>query len=123
MPQIIPFRPSEANYEFDVAIDGVTYTFDVHWNSREEAWYFHIFQPSDVVLGLYPVVCNVKVVLGTYLGRRTHHPLFQNGLLLCRVSQGDDLSEPRFDDMGTRVQVLYFTREDAAQQIMSTIHE
>lgn len=120
MPVVIPFRPSISPYAFDVAIGDALYTIDVHWNAREEAWYFDVSDLSDIVRGLYPIVKGVKIVLGTYLGRRAQHPLFQDGVMLCRVPQGDDVSEPRYDDMGTRVQVWYYTRAELAQELLAS---
>jgi len=121
MATVIPFRPSEAYYSFDSVIGGVTFTFDVHWNSREEAWYFDVSEQSDIIRGLYPIVQGVKVVLGTYLGRSASHPLFKRGVFLCRAPNKNDINEPRFDDMGTRIQVLYFSQFEMSQEIMSTV--
>ncbi len=99
----IPFVPSLGNYRFGTTIGDIGYIFAVRWNTREEAWYFSIFEVNGD-----PIIQGVKIVLGTYLGRRCNHPLFRDGVFLAvDLSTGDQPREAGFDDLGVRVAVQY----------------
>lgn len=97
----IPFAPSIGAYRFATVIGTGSYTFDVRWNTRDAAWYFDV-SDSD---GAF-IVVSVKVVLGAYLGRRSNHPLFANGVLVAVDLSGQEL-DATFDDLGTRVALQY----------------
>lgn len=116
MPVILPFRPSIGNYTFRSILIGVEYRFKVHWNSREEAYYFDVREITNE-----PIVYGVKAVLGVYFGRETTHPLFRKGAMVCRVPQGDDRREARFEDFGTRVQVWFFTVDEVVDEIIGNL--
>lgn len=116
MPTILPFKPAESHYTFRCVLRDVEYRFRVRWNSRDVAWYFDIREPD-----LTPIILGCKVVLGAYFGREIVHPLFRDGAMLCRIPHGDDRRDPGFDDMGERVQVWYFTRDEIVAEIMETL--
>lgn len=98
---ILPFIPSVAAYEFSADIDGVSYLFDVRWNSRDQAFYFNLFEDDGE-----PIAYGLKVVLGTLIGETTPHGLFRNGIIVA-VDTTQESREATFDDLGTRVQVRY----------------
>lgn len=112
----LPFRPSVANYRFGTAIGDFSYIFDVHWNSRdnfnletgkpEGAWYFAV-REQDLTL----IIASVKIVLGTYLGRRRNHRLFRQGVFVVADTSGER-RDAGFDDLGTRVVVRYIPQND-----------
>lgn len=120
MPVILDFRPSTSPYRFGVILRGTEYVFDVRWNTREDngagAWFFNVLE-VDLTL----IAAGVKVTLGAYLGRSTNHPLFSDGALVCRIPHGNDRRNPTFDDIGRRVEVWYFTREEMVQEIIGSI--
>lgn len=116
MPVILPFKPGVGDYTFTAILRDTEYPFRVRWNSREDAWFFNIQEPA-----LTPIATGIKVVLGAYFAREITHPLFRDGALVCRVPHGDDRREPGFDDMGLRVQVWYFNREEVVAEIMETL--
>lgn len=109
----IPFTPSIGEYRFATVIGSTSYTFDVRWNSRDSvidengvevvrgAWYFDVREADGTV-----VVIGIKVVLGVYLGRRSNHPLFANGVMVAVDLSGNE-REATFDDLGTRVAIQY----------------
>lgn len=111
MPTILPFVPSTNHYDFDTVLRSLEFKFEVRWNSRDEAFYFDVFAADKT-----RIATGLKVALGAYMGRNVNHELFRQGCLVCRIPQGDDRSNPRFDDMGTRVLVYYFTREEMAAE-------
>jgi len=87
----------------------------VKWNRIEEAYYLDVYQADGE-----PILYSVKLVLGAYLGRASTHALFRRGVLVCRP-QDSDRSEARFDDLGTRVQLWYFTIDDLAEEILGNL--
>lgn len=122
MPTILPFRPAIGSYTFGVVLRNTEYVFDVRWNSRripsmniEPAWYFDI---RDIARA--PIVMGIKIVMGVYFGRRSNHELFADGAMVARPV-GFDRSPPTFQDMGTRVQIWYFTRDELVEEIVSTL--
>lgn len=108
---VLPLRPSIGSYRFDTDIDGATYVFDVEWNSRDNidratgkpmgAWYFHVYEQN-----LTRIACSIKIVLGTYLGRRVNHRLFRRGVFTA-VDTTNSGRDAGFDDLGTRVIVKW----------------
>jgi len=104
MADLIPFTPSDTNYRLQVALDGVAYLFDVHWNARDNGWYFDLREQDET-----PILLGIKVVLGPPLGRtRRYHPFFQNHVLQVIDTSGAGV-DAGFDDLGARVQVLHMT--------------
>ena len=118
MPVILPFRPSDGSYRFRSILLGSEYLFRVRWNSVDRdyagSWFFDVLEFDE-----RPIVIGIKIVLGVYYGRVSTHPLFREGAMVPRIPHGDDRREPGFDDMGTRVQVWYFTRDEVAAEIIS----
>lgn len=102
----IPFLKSDTNYTLICPIDDQTYKFDVHWNSRDKAFYFNMYQDND-----FPVAINVKVVLGVTLARRSQHPFFNNRRMMAVDSSGSGL-DPGYDDLNGRVVVVIHSTED-----------
>jgi hypothetical protein len=116
MPVILPFRPSVGNYRFSAVLASTEYLFDVRWNSRARAFYFDVREADETA-----IVLGIKAVLGVYYGRRANHPLFRQGALVARIPHGAARGEATFDDLGARVQVWYFTRDEVVEEIYSTL--
>lgn len=98
---ILPVVPSVGLYRFGTSILGSPYIFDVRWNSREFAWYMDVLEIDET-----PIVYGIKIVLGVFLGRRSRHKLFTQGVLIAGDSSGVD-REATFDDLGTRIKLIY----------------
>jgi hypothetical protein len=98
---VIPFQPSIANYRMSVPIDGTVYTLDVHWNGRDSAWYFDVSTVEDVLL-----YAGIKIVLGARLGIQCQRADFPLGYFVALDSSGAGI-DAGFDDIGTRVQVVF----------------
>jgi hypothetical protein len=103
MPVIVPFIGSIPQQQFTTVLDGVTYFIAVRWNARDAAWYFNI---SDVEQSL--IRSGIKIALGALLGRRCVDPRFPPGVIQAFDMSGAGI-DAGFDDLGTRVQVMYFT--------------
>lgn len=110
---ILPFIPSDPHYFFETTLNDVPYTFDVRWNDRDRAWYFDMFDKDD-----FPIVRGVKIVLGTYLGRRSPHEFFATNALVP-VDMSSLNQDPGFDDLGTRVLVIHYTSTELAASALS----
>lgn len=121
MPEVLPLRPSLGAYRFTTSLDGTQYLFSVRWNSRDNegrgAWYFDVseFDGTAILRG-------VKIVLGTYLGRWSDHPLLLRGVFVAQ-SSATVHADPGFDDLGVAVQVLYYNRADLAAAMLGAFAE
>ncbi len=109
MATFIPFVPGMVNYRLVTTIDGVTYIFDTRWNARDAAWYFDLLEEDET-----PIIYGVKVVLGTYLGRRSTHSFFRGGVLAAWDTSGQDL-DAGIDDLGSRVQLVHYSALEVVQ--------
>lgn len=109
----VPFVPSIGAYRFTTVIETKQYVFDVRWNTRDAAWYFDVLDADES-----PIVKSIKVVLGAYLGRLSHHPLFTNGVMVAVDLSGQEL-DATFDDFGTRVAIQYIPVLDLIVRIKS----
>lgn len=116
MPVEIPLVPSVPNYRRTTTIEDSTYIFDVRWNARESAWYFDLLEEDET-----PIRIGLKIVLGTFIGRTCHHPLFQAGAFIALDSSGEN-RDPGLDDLGfgARVALTYWTVEDLYLEAFGT---
>lgn len=112
MPTIIPLQQGDPRYQFSTDIGEETYVFRVRWNSRDAAWYFDVLERDET-----PIVFGVKVVLGVPLGASTIHKLFTGGVFVARdVGSAAAPADPAFDDLGSRVELWYLTRDEMAAE-------
>lgn len=105
---ILPLVPSVAHSDFTTTIAGETYRFEQRWNARDNdgagAWYLDAFAIDET-----PVFRGVKIVLGTFLARHANHPLTRDGVLIA-FDRSDARADAAFDDLGTRVIVVWMTQ-------------
>lgn len=117
MAVVLSIIPAEPIQRFSAVLNGTTYGFRVRWNDRESRWYMDVYEADGT-----PIKVGIAIVLGAYLGRGSTHDLFMSGIFVARDTTRQ-LAEAGFDDLGTRVEVWYFTRDEAAQTIMAEITE
>jgi hypothetical protein len=103
--QTLPFEPSTPSYRVSTTLGDTQYLLDVHWNERAEAWYFDILAADET-----RIRSGIKVVLGTFLGGRCVTPGFPDGVLVATDTSGEG-RDAGFDDLGTRVVVLFIPYE------------
>lgn len=109
MSIFIPVIPSNTNNQFQITLGDDIYTFDIHWNSRDDAgsgdgaYYFDLYDSAGL-----PVVVGVKIVLGALLGRRSAHPFFLTNVLVAVDSTLTNL-DTNFDELGVRVFLKHMT--------------
>ena len=108
MPVALPLIPSVPNYRVSTALENTQYIFDVRWNSRDLSWYLDISTETDE-----PIRVGMRIMLGTILGARSTDPRMPPGMLIAAdlTNTGIDAG---FDDLGTRIAVLYYTLDEAA---------
>jgi hypothetical protein len=116
---VMPVIPGEVNYDFGTTIEGVGYIFVIKWNERDKAkdadgnlitdgaFYFSVYD-----VGGNPLATGIKIVLGTYLGRRyVSIPLFSDGVFTAFDTSGAGL-DAGINDLGSRVLFLYIPNHD-----------
>lgn len=108
---VIPVVPSIANYSFETYIEDVQYTFGVRWNERDGFWYLDVTDADG-----YPIVRGERIVLNAYIGRKSTHPLFRNGVLAAIETSGSML-DATFDDLGIRVELRYYPMRDFVTEV------
>lgn len=99
--QTLPTRTDIARYDFDVELDGQTYTFDFEWNDRDAGWYMSI---SDSVGA--PLLSGRRIVLNFPLISRYRDARLPAGTIEA-IDTGSTDTEPGFADLGDRVKLLY----------------
>jgi hypothetical protein len=109
--QVLPISPSVPWQEMTVDIDDpsatpATYIFEFKINSRDNTWYMNV---TDI--NRLPIATGVRVVLGTYLGRRYQHILFRHGVLVA-IDTAQLGKDAGIDDLGRRVIVARFTTQE-----------
>ena len=106
MVQQPPFVPSVAAYRFGTNLDGVQYVIDVHWNGRDEAWYFDLMAEDET-----PIRMGIKITLGFPLGARSGNALLPEAFFMAEdtTAQGEDAN---YNDFGTRLVVQYIPIDD-----------
>lgn len=105
---IIREADDTAYFDLQVVLDGVNYTLDFHWNVRLGAWFMDIldeqgtttYQTSIRLVVDYPLTSN---------SNRTPTGVFVAVDTGSAVGQGQD---PGFDDLGNRVQLVYYPLSD-----------
>lgn len=98
-------------YRVGTSIADVPYLFDLRWNVRAAAWFMDLREQNEARIAM-----GVKIVLGAFLGRRTQHPLFRDGVFVAQdtTNQG---REATFDDLGSRVLVKYIPAVELVRRL------
>ena len=110
---VLPFTPSDASYRFNTTLADTAVVFDVHWNADDAAWYIDIREFDDT-----PIACGLKLALGAFIGRFTSHVIFHLGTIFA-IDTARGHREARFDDLGTRVVVLWVPYTQVARGFAS----
>lgn len=96
-------------------LDGTAYVFDVRWNTRAAQWAVDISEEDGTM-----VVRGAVIALGAILGRTSTHLLLRSGIIVARDTSRENV-EPTLDDLGTRVQIYFFTRDEYANEIIADV--
>ena len=98
----LPNRTDLASYSFTTDLEGTTYVFDFYWNDRAVGWFFNIKDSASNY-----ILAGVRVVLGFPLAGRSGKSTMPPGVLMAVDTTGQNI-EPGLNDLGGRVQLLYF---------------
>jgi hypothetical protein len=103
----IPFVPDAPHQAFPLELDGATYKFEALWSERDEAWNVSLYTADEV-----PLVVGRKAVLNFPLFHRFKDSRLPPGrLILFDTSPGR--KEAGLVDLGRRVQLVYFDKNEA----------
>lgn len=102
----LPINQEGAYFGFSTELEGVTYSFSWRWNDRDGAWYLEIGDGSGVVL-----ITGIKVVVDKFLLGGSNLEGLPSGDFIAIDTTGREL-DAGFEDLGRRVQVHYFTRDE-----------
>jgi hypothetical protein len=92
-----------------VNLDGVTYTMQMRWNNRASAWFFDILDEDAQNVLAAGIRMVVDFPLNLYKADRK-----PPGMLLAMDSSGAG-AEPGADELGDRVQLVYFSSAELAE--------
>ncbi len=110
MPVQLPIDASDPNYRVGISLNDTPYLFDVRWNGRDGAWYFDLYDDSEV-----PIISGVKLVLGAFILTACTDPRKPSGAIIVADLSGQG-RDATIDDLGTRVVVLYYNAVELAEE-------
>ncbi len=88
------------------ALEGVDYVLRFAFNERDQYWYLDLLdQDGD------PIATSLRCVVGWPLLRRSTDGRKPPGILAFEDASGLG-RDPGFEDLGTRVQLVYFTKAE-----------
>ncbi len=102
MSLTLPLRQDAQFYDFDVELEGITYTFEFRWNVRAQAWHMSILDR----LGNH-LITGRRIVLEFPLTFQSVNPDLPPGVFYAVDTSGLQ-TPPGENDFGTRVVLLYF---------------
>lgn len=91
-----------------VTLEGTTYTLEFRWNVRGEFWSMSIFDATGQTAISTGHKLNVDYLIGKFYSDRD-----PPGLFLAYDTSGDGV-EMAFEDLGNRVQLIYFESTELA---------
>lgn len=116
MPIGIPLRNDLVYFDTVVQLDGVTYTLELRWIVRDNAWLMNVrdSQGSDP-----PLVCGIKLLANSKLidFNFTERPYPGFFMVLDASNTGAD---PGLGNLGTIYQLLYFSGAELAAILAGT---
>jgi hypothetical protein len=97
----IPLTSGTPQFVQQASLDGVVYTLDFYYNTREDSWYFNLL---DVERN--PIIMGRKMVADWPLLQRSRSASKPPGELYVIDNSGAGL-DPSLDDFGDRVSLVY----------------
>jgi hypothetical protein len=107
MSQVIPTGDGVTPFfDVQVTLEDVTYTLELRWNVRSSAWYMNVLDAEGVTMLQAGIKLVADWMLASYsVGAQPP------GAFVARDTSGQGI-DPTLEDLGTRVQLLYFSTED-----------
>lgn len=98
---VLPLAADVPHFDFQLALEGATYTLELRWNERASTWSLSAYDASGELLA-----AGRPVVLGAELLGRSGDARLPPGQLVAVDTSGKDLEAGRAD-LGARVQLVY----------------
>jgi hypothetical protein len=108
MPLIVPTRSTGPLRQQVTALEGTDYILTFAFNRRDGYWYLDIADQDAV-----PISLSRKCVVNVNLLRRCADTRKPPGALILVDTSDTDL-DPGLDDLGTRVDLVYYTAAELA---------
>lgn len=108
MPLLVPLIPSVPFYEGGLTLGTVQYRINLHWNSRMDLFFMDLLDVDG-----NHIRSGMAMVLGTFIGRQSASAEFPPGAFVLSDTSGEG-RDAGIDDLGSRVQLYYFTDEELA---------
>lgn len=105
----IPTTSDQPHYTQVTTLDGRDYVLTFEYNFRDLSWYLDVADQDEVV-----IAAGLRLVVDWDLLQRCVDERRPPGILWCNDLSGAGL-DPGPDDLGTRVELLYFGEEEAAE--------
>lgn len=109
---VLPVAQDAFFFRILTVIEDKHVLLDVRWNAGNArigvggSWFLDVREVDET-----PIACGIRVVLGAFLGRRSSHPLFRDGVLVAYDTSKRGL-EAGINDLGRRVILAYVPVED-----------
>lgn len=91
-----------AHFDVQVALEGATYTLEFRWNVRLGAWFMALLDSQ----GTTPIAVGLRLVANWYLDA---YSVGGPPGRFAALDTSNLNTDPGFDDLGTRVQIVYST--------------
>ncbi len=115
--QVIPCRANLTHYTIQVTLDGATYTLEFRYSGREDCYYLSVMTEDDS-----PLMMGCKVVANYPLANRITDPRKWPGALFALDTSGAH-KDPAYQDLGDRVQLIYYTADELPIFVLSDTGE
>lgn len=99
--KLIPLNSTNPAFEFDISLDGETYTFDFHFNTRVGLWFFSISKSFGE-----PSISPIPLIVDYPLTETFKTADVPPGSLIA-VDESDQSIDPGREDLGSRVNLYY----------------
>lgn len=110
MSVTIPIESGDAFFDLQATLDEVTYTLQFRWNVRLEAWFMDVLDSTGQTTYQSGLRLVANWPLNAYSTGRNPPGIFVAAdSSSAVVGTGTD---PGFDDLGDRVQLVYYTKAD-----------
>ena len=104
---VLPVTPDVPHFDFQVVLEGATFTLELRWNERSSTWSLSVFDAAGEQL-----TAGRPVVLGAELLGRSADARLPRGALFAIDTSGKNLEAGRYD-LGSRVQLVYIESSGA----------
>ena len=105
LPPIQPLEQEPA-YDYQIALDDITYRINLQWRERQESWYLTLFGSNDETM-----FSGVRMTIDTPLGWRLTGRKIETGFLILLDTESTKES-CGYEDLGRRCQLMYFSNSE-----------